>query len=525
MSNRPVVLTFSGNDSAGFAGMPMDIRTQSVMGVHSAAVITANTAQNNQQVVSINPVSGQVFEDQISANRQLPIASIKVGLLAAPEQIFAIQEIATANEIPLVLDPIFKSSSGSGFSSRSLIETLKAELFPSCTLLTPNIDEAEILTGLSITCFDDIVSAAEQMLAMGVKAVLIKGGHFGDQSVEVDAEFDVDNDIQAAHDADNNSVTQSCIQDYFSDGEKSFWLASEKINTKNLRGTGCALSSAIASALALKYSLYDAVVIGKMAVSQGLRHSYGLRHTEHGKIDHEIESGPICVQAFPHEQIDLPILGQSPFTSFLREPFPECNHPLLGLYPVVDRAEWIKTLAPAGITTIQLRVKDLAGQALEQEIRSAVKFAEEHNIRLFINDYWRLAIQCRAYGVHLGQEDLESADIEQIKQAGLRLGLSTHCHYEVAQAHAYCPSYMACGPVYHTTTKDMPWVPHGVEGLCYWQQVLDYPLVAVGGINQQRFDGIAATGVDSVAMITAITLAEKPIAVAQDFAERFQRAQ
>jgi hydroxymethylpyrimidine kinase/phosphomethylpyrimidine kinase/thiamine-phosphate diphosphorylase len=103
--------------------------------------------------------------------------------------------------------------------------------------------------------------------------------------------------------------------------------------------------------------------------------------------------------------------------------------------------------------------------------------------------------------------------------------LSTHCHYEVARAHSYKPSYIACGPVYHTTTKDMPWVPHGLKGLKYWRKVLKYPLVAIGGINAERFGPIANTGVDSVAMITAITLADKPSDVAAGFMREFKESQ
>ena len=174
---------------------------------------------------------------------------------------------------------------------------------------------------------------------------------------------------------------------------------------------------------------------------------------------------------------------------------------------------------------MQLRVKDLTGKQLEDEIKRAIELGVQHNCRLFINDYWQLAIKHNAYGVHLGQEDLDDANISEIKKAGLRLGLSTHCHYEVARAHSYKPSYIACGPVYHTTTKDMPWTPHGLVGLSYWRCVLNYPLVAIGGINTERFGPIAATGVDSVAMITAITLAKDPCAVASGYMKKFEDAQ
>ena len=182
----------------------------------------------------------------------------------------------------------------------------------------------------------------------------------------------------------------------------------------------------------------------------------------------------------------------------------------MGLYPVVDRAAWIARLIPQGITTIQLRVKDLEGEALEQEIKNAIKIAQKYQCRLFINDYWQLAIKHGAYGVHLGQEDLEQADLSAIHKAGLRLGLSTHCFYEVAQAACHRPSYIACGPIYHTNTKKMPWVPQGIEKLSYWCCLLDYPLVAIGGINQQRITDVLNTGVDSIAMVTAIMEAEQP---------------
>jgi hydroxymethylpyrimidine kinase/phosphomethylpyrimidine kinase/thiamine-phosphate diphosphorylase len=235
--------------------------------------------------------------------------------------------------------------------------------------------------------------------------------------------------------------------------------------------------------------------------------------------------GPVNITHFPSEQIDLPLLTHKPIDTLAISSFPECNQPLLGLYPVVERAEWIARLASTGVSTMQLRVKDLSGDELESEIKLAVELGVKHNCRLFINDYWQLAIKHNAYGVHLGQEDLNDANIYKIKKAGLRLGLSTHCHYEVARAHSYKPSYIACGPVYHTTTKDMPWVPHGLNGLKYWRRVLNYPLVAIGGINAERFGPVAKTGVDSVAMITAITLADKPCDVVIEFMKKFEQSQ
>jgi len=113
----------------------------------------------------------------------------------------------------------------------------------------------------------------------------------------------------------------------------------------------------------------------------------------------------------------------------------------------------------------------------------------------------------------LGQEDLVDADIEAIKKAGLRLGLSSHCFYEVARATLFKPSYIAFGPVFETTSKDMPWIPEGVKGLSYWRNVINYPMVAIGGIDIDNIKKVAKIGVDSVAMISAITQADEPISM------------
>ncbi|MEC8428179.1 MAG: thiamine phosphate synthase, partial [Pseudomonadota bacterium] len=204
--------------------------------------------------------------------------------------------------------------------------------------------------------------------------------------------------------------------------------------------------------------------------------------------------------------------------------FPSCvgnGEPgTLGLYPIVDSADWLERLLPQGVTTAQLRVKHLQGEALAREIERAVAIGKQHNCRLFINDYWQLAIEKGAYGVHLGQEDLETADLLAIQRAGLRLGLSNHCHWEVARALAVQPSYIACGPTFATTTKDMPWVPHGLEGLDYWVKALpDYPLVSIAGINDHNIRDIADTGVSGIAMITAITLDQDPEAKTRQLME------
>ena len=140
--------------------------------------------------------------------------------------------------------------------------------------------------------------------------------------------------------------------------------------------------------------------------------------------------------------------------------FPPCGPTRLGLYPVVDSYDWVQRLLPLGVTTLQLRIKDKPHDFLKKEIQASIALAKHYGARLFINDYWALAIACGAYGVHLGQEDLDTADLKAIQQAGSRLGISTHGDAEFVRAQTYQPSYIACGPIFPTTSKarsQIPW--------------------------------------------------------------------
>ncbi|MEA5101924.1 MULTISPECIES: thiamine phosphate synthase [unclassified Pantoea] len=180
--------------------------------------------------------------------------------------------------------------------------------------------------------------------------------------------------------------------------------------------------------------------------------------------------------------------------------------PKLGLYPVVDSVEWIARLLEAGVRTIQLRIKDCEDHEVEDAVREAIALGKQYRARLFINDYWRLAIKYHAYGVHLGQEDLDVADLAAIREAGLRLGLSTHDDAELDRALALRPSYIALGHIYPTQTKDMPSAPQGVVELKrHLTRLQDMPTVAIGGISLARVPEVLATGVGSIAVVSAIT--------------------
>lgn len=180
----------------------------------------------------------------------------------------------------------------------------------------------------------------------------------------------------------------------------------------------------------------------------------------------------------------------------------------LGLYPVVDSVEWIARLLEAGVRTIQLRIKDKQDHEVEADVAAAIALGRRYNARLFINDYWRLAIKHQAYGVHLGQEDLETTDLNAIRKAGLRLGVSTHDDMEIDVALAARPSYIALGHVFPTLTKQMPSAPQGLAQLAaHIRRLGEYPTVAIGGISIARAPAVMDTGVGSIAVVSAITQA------------------
>jgi len=185
--------------------------------------------------------------------------------------------------------------------------------------------------------------------------------------------------------------------------------------------------------------------------------------------------------------------------------FKDCGNTPLGIYPLVDRADKLETLYSLGITTAQLRVKNLKEKALEDEVKKAIDISHKYNTRLFINDFWELAIKYQAYGIHLGQEDLVDANLETIHKAGIRLGVSTHTTKEIELALEIEPSYLAIGPIFETTSKIVNYKTVGTKELANWSKNVHYPIVAIGGINLSNIENIITIEhVSGVAMISEL---------------------
>ena len=481
---KPICWTIAGSDSSGCAGIQADLKTFHNYGVHGCSVVTAITAQNSLTVSDIQPISLAPQLDALKAD-VLPDA-IKIGMLGHPHDIEQLAQFLHSSSCPVIYDPVMRSSSNTCLMDEKMLHQVTQFLLPATSLLTPNLSEAEALTGINVKTPTDIEQAARHLLGLGPKAILIKGGHRGGPFK----------------------------QDYYCSHDQSFWLTNNTVETLHCRGTGCTLSSAIAAGLALGFDLPDAIVFAQAYVHQGLR---GGHATGQGP-------GTLSHQQFPDAPEDLPWLTQQAEAGLKRPQFAELDAEPLGVYPIAQRAVQVKELVEAGATTVQIRVKDLTGDALKQELKEAMAHTRNSACRLFINDHWEEALALQPYGVHLGQDDLDPMALDAISKAGLRLGLSTHSITEMARANAYRPSYIAIGTVYHTSSKVMDYEPLGLlrfQRLC---QLSTAPVVAIGGLNLENAASIIKEGVIGIAVISALHNAKDKSQSIRDWKNLFRAA-
>lgn len=187
-------------------------------------------------------------------------------------------------------------------------------------------------------------------------------------------------------------------------------------------------------------------------------------------------------------------------------------------YPIVGDADWVALLVPLGVKLIQLRAKNMTAQEISTQIARAKVVCDRHGAQLVVNDYWQAALDHGCDFVHLGQEDLDTADTAVLRRAGVRIGLSTHDDTELERALSHDPAYVALGPVYPTLLKKMPWAPQGLERLSNWKaRIGTVPLVAIGGLTIDRLPGVFAAGADSAAVVTDLLQAEDPEARTRDW--------
>jgi len=454
---KPIIWAVGGTDSGGGAGLAADQRAADSFDVHLCSVVAAVTAQNSQAVSRVHPLPIDLLDAQIEAlARDMPPIAIKTGLLGGVEQIQAVarwvDRLRRLRPLALVVDPVLGSSSGASFVDVGTIAAYRDLLLPRATLITPNRGEARALLGLPADDQRDVPALAAALRALGAQAVCITGG---DDSAEL-------------------------ALDWMQTGDASGWLALPRISTANNHGTGCTFATSVAASVAHGFALADALVLAKMATAHALRRGYPAG----------LGAGPVHAEAgFICDPTLMPQLSWSARQSFVSFEPPTTVRPAIGLYAITDRASRIPALLHSGVGTLQLRIKQQEGlpeAVLRTEIRSAIELCASVGVPLYINDHLQLAREQSAPGVHLGQEDLLLLDDDQRNSlrdsTNISLGISSHSLWELARARSMAPRYIACGPVWPTTTKDMPWPPQGLDRLRWWCQMAGVPVVAIGGI-------------------------------------------
>jgi hydroxymethylpyrimidine kinase/phosphomethylpyrimidine kinase len=265
----PVALTIAGSDSGGGAGIQADLKTFAALGVHGASAIACLTAQNPKRVLAVEPCSPKMLRLQIEAVfEELNPAAVKTGMLFSTENVLAVAEYFKNKKCPLVVDPVLISTSGAKLLEPAAMKILTEKLLPLATLVTPNLAEADILSGQKISSVEEMRVAAKKIHSRFGCAVLVKGGHL--PFVEKLKRGSLKRKpIQRF----NDSTIQQAV-DIFFDGKTELLLSAPFVKGVRTHGTGCTYSAAICAALALGHDLSQAVQIGKKFVTAAISGSY-----------------------------------------------------------------------------------------------------------------------------------------------------------------------------------------------------------------------------------------------------------
>lgn len=485
----PIVWAIGGHDNTGRAGLAADLQVAQALNVHMCPIVTMVTAQNDAMATVQNAVSpGQLIEQCRLALSLGQPSAIKIGAINKAQRLALADWLVSADlsKTNIIWDPVTHSSTG-----HMLGEWPDTEDCPQWWRLidwiTPNLNELSELTRIIV---DDLASRTEAMAvlrATGIPNVLVTGGH---------------------------QTSSHVIVDSWQDREGLCHFETPRHPASNLRGTGCRIASLLACHLARGSSPGDAVVRALMCLNHAIREPVslpeGYGYPAPSTLTPDGASLPKLVD-------DSRWRTSDPVFNFRPVPRP------IGLYPIVDSIEQLKRLAPFDLQLVQLRIKKPLA-ACAQEIQAACAWARTHHIRLIINDHWQAAITYGAFGVHLGQEDLPQADLAAIENAGLALGISTHDYFELVRALSRSPSYVALGHIFPTPTKVMPSSPQGLTRLREYVQLnLDVPTVAIGGIDRERAQAVAATGVDGIAVVRAVSQATDLASTVAYFQSLFKR--
>lgn len=475
----PILWSIAGTDSGGGAGLAADQRAADALGVHCCTVVAGITAQSTTEVTHIEATPPAVLQAQLDTlAADMPPRVIKTGLLGSADNVRVlaafVDRVRQQQPLALVVDPVLRASTGAALADAELRAAYRDLLLPRATVITPNQAEAVALLGAPSA--RDIPAQARALRALGCEAVVITGG-----------------------DAGATGPLSGLSLDWLDTPQATGWLSLPRERTPHNHGTGCTFASALASVLALGWVLADAAVLAKMVATFALRHA---RAVGRGV-------GPVIARSgFATEPSLLPQLSLDERAPDLWCTRVRGRSP--GVYAIVDSAERVEAVLAARPTvdTVQLRLKRPTGTddatwqvQLHDAITRSQRAANAAGVPLVINDHWQAALQAGARALHLGQEDLmalspdDHAQLAAARARGVQLGVSSHSLWELCRAAALQPDLIACGPVWPTTTKDMPWHPQGLDNLAWWAHMAPAPVVGIGGVLEPaQLQAMAAAG-------------------------------
>ena len=454
------IVAIGGSDSAGCSGIQADLRAVSAFDLHCSTVVTAITAQNTLNVKQNQPMAADLVKTQLDAVlSDLAVGAVKTGLLGTADTIRGVAKVLrekTLGQMPIIVDPVIRSSTGELLLSESGQAELMKQIIPLTTLITPNIDEAKSLTGIDIQTIDDGINAGRSLIALGCEGVLIKGGH-----LKSDPGTDV-------------LVLPSQIVTF----------PGKAIATSNTRGTGCSLASAIAACMVKGMSLVSSIQTAKEFVRRSIASSYSV-----GK-------GPGPIDSFHCQRYSQP--HRIPMGRF----HAITDQTLQKTYSHIELASFA---LKGGADVIQYRDKSNIDSKARINIAKQIgALCKESGASLIVNDRADVARGALASGVHIGKDDLPPQLARQIMGPMAFIGKTANSLEEALKADQEPVDYIGVGPIFGTTSKINALDPLGLEALERIANQTNKPIIAIGGIEPHVVDSVIGAGAFGIAILSGL---------------------
>ncbi len=471
--------------------MQADLKAFSALGVYGATAVTAVTVQNTEGVKYVHKLPAQVVYDQIAAVMEdITVDAVKIGMVNDAETLCAIVHALTAHKPKfLVVDPVMVSTSGCALMQPDALAVMKEQLLPIVDLVTPNLPEAFVLAGDECP----VDEAAQAISRLGVKALLIKGGHA------------------------EGMVKTDYLYIYKGGDVKRVELPAAAVDTVNTHGTGCTLSSAIAAFAACGCGLEDAVRRAKEYLTEALKAGAGIRVGDgHGPVCHFVK--PADSQAGEPTSL-LKVVTDDTSNRIARSSadyLPAVS--LQFITHFTDKYSYSDSAMMAlegGCRWIQLRMKDADETEIERVARQILPECRRRGAVFIIDDHVKLALRVGADGVHLGKNDMPVDEARRIVGGDFIIGGTANTFEDVQRLAAQGADYIGCGPFRFTTTKKNLAPMLGIDG---YRRILsqmnehgiELPLVAIGGITHDDIPQLMAAGVTGIALSGSVLRAENP---------------